>query len=193
MGLFGVTANTWTAWGTCVLAGVTAALAVGAFWAAIYTKRAAKATQDAARWAKQAAEDAKGMLSVENDRDAEAAKERDARALLAEAEQARRVVVWYDAEKGAGFGDPLKHGAWLVNGSDLPIYDVNVSAYWASGLMQAAAADPIRVLPPKGAFNRWVEFASTLPDRQDWLAGVRFRDAFNVTWERRPDGTLTRT
>ena len=121
--------------------------------------------------------------------------------------QAVSVTAWYGREKPDG----TRWGAWLRNGSSLPIMAVQVTFFyvphielgskWALSLRDSVAAELIAVMPPQQ--DRFIDIPvetveSIRDDRHDrdhlhdsvYGIGIIFTDSAGNRWQRDAYGTL---
>jgi hypothetical protein len=113
--------------------------------------------------------------------------------------QASKVTAWFSLAKPGGG----RWGAWIRNGSDLPVLDVRTffhnvqetqpGSRWEP-VMRGSLSDEIRVLPPQvdRFFDIPLEFKrhSIECDDSVFVVSIEFTDASGNRWERDPRGAL---
>ena len=139
------------------------------------------------------------VLSIDrqNQRDAQAAEARRDEA-AERAEQADAVAAWTEwaaARNDSGRIHYKGWGAWVVNQSLLPVYDVVVQFHLPDGRFLAKSV--LAVLPPQGSeFVRWpTEIKQDEPpvseiDKREMRVEIHFRDTGGRRWERDRYGIL---
>jgi len=123
-------------------------------------------------------------------------------------QQASRVAAWWGLSNDPTFrGFPRRgSGAWLLNASDVPVYDVVVEWLHNGGVVEKRSR---RVLPPSGepefvgilksygsddteAAERYQKVSEAIAEVEDGFdVRLSFRDARGRHWTRDADGRLT--
>lgn len=113
--------------------------------------------------------------------------------------QATKVTAWFGLAKPGGG----QWGAWIRNGSDLPVFDVRTffhhvheiqtGSRWEP-VMRGSLMDEIRVLPPQADrfFDIPLEIKRHVIECDDsvFIVSIEFTDASGNRWERDPRGAL---
>ncbi|MEU7802585.1 hypothetical protein AB0B10_25335 [Micromonospora arborensis] len=148
------------------------------------------------------------VYKIESGRDRRAEDERRERALDEKRNQASLVSAWLAEEPTPALMEspfittllrqPRSWAGYVLNASNVPIYDVLVHFRWADTRHVRTAANDVRVVPPHqdGVWislpEGWREQIAAEPDPQHVVdVAVEFRDAAGRYWRRDWDGALT--
>ena len=138
---------------------------------------------------------ARRLIKVELERDERAAEDRRrAEEDRARSEQAALVATWPGPSPGSS-----GRGIVVRNGSNLPIYGVEVTLHSHSGRPDILVVVE-DVIPPG---DRWYPFPESVFEvnelgdrvgdtRDDWAPAIEFEDAAGRLWGRNEDGVLER-
>lgn len=161
------------------------------------------AVTGAALWAAYRAVKASGqMLKIEQKRDAKRdAEDRDRRQQAEAAEQADKVAAWPEErpDEFGKFAEPTEWGTRLVNGSALPVYNVESRQHAPDGKVLWSTADHVLApTDPEGKFHSWpgrvreVDGVDGPVPPELCTVSISFRDSGGRRWKRDLDGRLLR-